>query len=97
MSKMQQKILPDGADLTKARQHVIETGYDHYWRFHDKPEDWVPFGCPICISLAERNRRLANGETWDDIDRGRDYAKENLELFGRANIPARTFEGGEEQ
>lgn len=43
-------MLPDNSILTDAREMVIQSGYDHYWRFHshDRIEEWVKFGCPIC-------------------------------------------------
>lgn len=45
--------LPDGDELTDARQHTIDTGYDHYWRFHDNETQWAELGCPICKMKQE--------------------------------------------
>ena len=40
--------LPDGGRLTDSRQYVIDSGYDHYWRFHRNEKEWAKAGCPIC-------------------------------------------------
>ena len=40
-------ILPDGENLTKGRLNTLRRGFDHYWRFHAKPEDWAEW-CPFC-------------------------------------------------
>ena len=45
--------LPDKTILTDERKQTILSGLDHYWRFHDKYKEWVKYGCPICIGIAE--------------------------------------------
>ena len=49
--------LPDGEELTEARKHVLDGGYDHYWRFHADEYQWINF-CPIC--KAKSNKALDN-------------------------------------
>ncbi len=57
-------MLPDNTILTDARKMIIKYGYDHYFTFHNKAQEWANFGCPICIYLLtkhlddpNRNRR----------------------------------------
>lgn len=37
--------LPDGTMLTESRKYVIESGHDHYWRFHSDEKKWSRI-CP---------------------------------------------------
>lgn len=48
-------MLPDNSILTDVRKKIIQSGYDHYWRFHDKAPEWAKIGCPFCINLSTRS------------------------------------------
>ncbi len=47
-------ILPDGEELTKARENTLSTGLDHYWRFHTDETEWINL-CPVCKMKQEEN------------------------------------------